>query len=116
MIENRLRMHAEYMRRLMATGLDLETASARAYAMIKAPGSKCIEPGSAPDDGHTARENVVPMNKRQILEREIERVDTEIKSSKGVRHRIVPLQAIRVLLDYELNRDPPSRIAGGGGL
>lgn len=56
------------------------------------------------------------MNKRQILEREIERVDTEIKSSKGVRHRIVPLQAIRVLLDYELNRDPPSRIAGGGGL
>lgn len=52
MIENRLRMHAEYMRRLMATGLDLETASARAYAMVKAPGSKYIEPGSAPDDGY----------------------------------------------------------------
>lgn len=45
------------------------------------------------------------MNKRQILEREIERVDTEIRSSKGVRHRIVPLQAIRVLLDYELERE-----------
>ena len=41
--ENRLRLHAEFMQRLEAEGMDHTEASRRAFMMVKA-GGKWIEP------------------------------------------------------------------------